>query len=130
FSGLWCVNAGYGQQSIIQAATEQLQQLPYATGYFHFASEPAIRLAARLAALAPKGLTKVLFGQGGSDAVDTAIRVVRYFFNATGRSEKKHFIGMQRGYHGSSSTGSGLTALPLFHRHFDVPNALQHHIPS
>lgn len=130
FSGLWCVNAGYGQESIVKAATEQLQQLPYATGYFHFASEPAILLAARLASLAPKGLTKVLFGQGGSDAVDTAIRVVRYFFNATGRSEKKHFIGLQRGYHGSSSTGSGLTALPVFHRYFDVPSDLQHHIPS
>lgn len=130
FSGLWCVNAGYGQASLVEAATRQLEQLPYATGYFHFASEPAIRLAARLAELAPKGLSRVLFGQGGSDAVDTAIRVVRYFFNATGRPEKKHFIGLQRGYHGSSTTGSGLTALPLFHRYFDVPAANQHHIPS
>lgn len=130
FSGLWCVNAGYGQQSLIDAATKQLAALPYATGYFHFASEPAIRLAARLAELAPTGLSRILFGQGGSDAVDTAVRVVRYFFNATGRSEKKHFIGLQRGYHGSSSTGSGLTALPAFHRNFDVPSAQQHHIPS
>ena len=47
--------------------------------------------------------------------------MVRYYFNATGRPQKKHFIGAQRGYHGSSTTGSGLTALPLFHRHFDVP---------
>ncbi|MGT2509566.1 aminotransferase class III-fold pyridoxal phosphate-dependent enzyme [Cupriavidus basilensis] len=130
FSGLWCVNAGYGQQSLIDAATRQLQKLPYGTGYFHFANEPAIRLASRLARLAPKGLSRVLFGQGGSDAVDTAVRVVRYFFNATGRPEKKHFIGLQRGYHGSSSTGSGLTALPAFHRYFDVPAAQQHHIPS
>ncbi len=130
FSGLWCVNAGYGQQSLIDAATQQLQTLPYATGYFHFASEPAIRLASRLAKLAPAGLSRVLFGQGGSDAVDTAVRVVGYFFNATGRPEKKHFIGLQRGYHGSSSTGSGLTALPVFHRHFDVPSDQQHHIPS
>lgn len=130
FSGLWCVNAGYGQQTLVDAATRQLQALPYATGYFHFASEPAIRLATRLAELAPPGLTRVLFSQGGSDAVDTAIRVVRYFFNATGRPEKKHFIGLQRGYHGSSSTGSGLTALPAFHRYFDVPTVQQHHIPS
>ncbi|SFH71983.1 Adenosylmethionine-8-amino-7-oxononanoate aminotransferase [Collimonas sp. OK307] len=130
FSGLWCVNAGYGQQSIVQAATEQLQKLPYATGYFHFASEPAIRLAARLCELAPRGLTRVLFGQGGSDAVDTAVRMVRYFFNATGRPQKKHFIAVERGYHGSSATSSGLTALPVFHKHFDVPTPLQHHIPS
>jgi len=130
FSGLWCVNVGYGQQSVIEAAQAQMRKLPYATGYFHFASEPAIRLAGRLVSHAPKGLTRVLFGQGGSDAVDTAIRCVRYFFNATGRPDKKHFIGLQRGYHGSSAAGSGLTALPLFHRYFDVPSPQQHHIPS
>ena len=130
FSGLWCVNVGYGQESIVQAATEQMRKLPYATGYFHFASEPAIRLAGRLTALAPAGLSRVLFGQGGSDAVDTAIRTVRYYFNAIGQPEKKHFIGLQRGYHGSSAVGSGLTALPLFHRFFDVPEPQQHHIPS
>lgn len=55
FSGLWCVNAGYGQQSLISAGVRQLQALPYGTGYFHFANELAIRLAARLAELAPKG---------------------------------------------------------------------------
>ena len=54
FSGLWCVNVGYGHESIVQAATEQMRKLPYATGYFHFGSEPAIRLAARLVELAPK----------------------------------------------------------------------------
>ncbi|NVO04784.1 MAG: aminotransferase class III-fold pyridoxal phosphate-dependent enzyme [Rhodoferax sp.] len=130
FSGLWCVNVGYGQPSIVAAAAEQMTRLPYATGYFHFGSEPAVRLAARLCDLAPKGLTRVLFGQGGSDAVDTAIRMIRYYYNATGRPQKKHFIGVERGYHGSSTTGSGLTALALFHRHFDVPTPQQHHIPS
>lgn len=130
FSGLWCVNAGYGQRTIVDAAKEQLEKLPYATGYFHFASEPAIRLASRLTALAPQGLNRVVFGQGGSDAVDTAIRLVRYYFNAIGQPKKKQFIGLQRGYHGTSTEGSGLTALPLFHRHFDVPTPEQHHIPS
>ncbi|MDB5851693.1 MAG: hypothetical protein JWP29_5445 [Rhodoferax sp.] len=130
FSGLWCVNVGYGQASVVAAAQEQMQKLPYATGYFHFASAPAIRLAGRLVSHAPAGLTRVLFGQGGSDAVDTAVRAVRYYFNATGRPTKKHFIGLERGYHGSSAVGSGLTALPLFHRFFDVPGPQQHHIPS
>ena len=53
FAGLWCVNVGYGQESVVQAATEQMRRLPYATGYFDFASEPAIRLAARLAEITP-----------------------------------------------------------------------------
>ena len=48
FAGLWCVNVGYGQESVVQAAAEQMRRLPYATGYFHFSSEPAIRLAEKL----------------------------------------------------------------------------------
>jgi adenosylmethionine-8-amino-7-oxononanoate aminotransferase len=71
FAGLWCVNVGYGQESIVAAASEQMRRLPYATGYFSFASEPAIRLAERLADLSPPGLDRVYFTLGGSDAVDS-----------------------------------------------------------
>ena len=130
FAGLWCVNVGYGQDSIVKVAAEQMARLPYATGYFHFGNEPAIRLAARLAELAPPGLGHVYFTLGGSDAVDSAIRFIVHYFNATGRPKKKHFIALERGYHGSSTVGSGLTALPVFHRNFDVPRPWQHHIPS
>jgi adenosylmethionine-8-amino-7-oxononanoate aminotransferase len=130
FSGLWCVNTGYGHESIVQAAAEQMRRLPYATGYFSFGSEPAIRLAARLIELAPASLRRVYFTQGGSDAVDAAIRYIAYYYNALGKPAKKHFIALQRGYHGSSSTGAGLTGLPVFHRHFDLPAQNQHHIPS
>jgi adenosylmethionine-8-amino-7-oxononanoate aminotransferase len=130
FSGLWCVNVGYGQESIVRAATEQMRQLPYATGYFHFASEPAIRLAARLVELAPASLRHVYFTLGGSDAVDTAIRFITHYYNSTGRPHKKHFISLERGYHGSSSQGSGLTAIAAFHQNFDVPLPHQHKIPS
>ena len=130
FSGLWCVNVGYGHESIVQAATEQMRRLPYATGYFGFGCEPTIRLAQRLTAIAPPGLSRVFFTQGGSDAVDTAIRLTRYFYNVTGRPNKKHFIAMQRGYHGSSTEGSGLTALPVFHTNFDLPLPTQHHVSA
>ena len=128
FAGLWCVNVGYGHESIVQAATEQLRRLPYATGYFHFGSEPTIRLAARLTQMAPQGLSRVFFTQGGSDAVDTAVRLTQYYFNITQRPQKKHFISVQRGYHGSSSAGSGLTGLPVFHLNFDAPLPTQHHV--
>jgi len=121
FSGLWCVNVGYGQQSIVEAATAQMQKLPYATSYFHFGCEPAIELAQKLAQVAPASLQHVYFTLGGSDAVDSAIRFITHYFNATGRPSKKHIIALQRGYHGSSSIGAGLTALPAFHRNFDVP---------
>ena len=130
FAGLWCVNVGYGQESVVQAATAQLRQLPYATGYFGFASEPAIRLAAKLAEITPASLTRAYLTLGGSEAVDAAVRFIVQYWNARGRPSKKHFIALERGYHGSSSTGAGLTALPVFHRGFDLPLATQHHIPS
>ena len=130
FSGLWCVNVGYGQDSIVKVATEQLTRLPYATNYFGFGSEPSIRLAERLIELAPKSLQRVYFGLGGSDAVDSALRFITHYYNAIGLPGKKHIIALERGYHGSSSTGSGLTALTSFHRNFDVPLKTQHHIPS
>lgn len=130
FAGLWCVNVGYGQESIVAAATEQLRKLPYATGFFHYGCEPAIRLAGELCALAPEGLDHVYFTLGGSDAVDSAIRYIVHYWNAVGQPQKKHFIAQVNGYHGSSSLGSGLTALPHFHRNFDLPRPWQHHIAS
>ncbi|MBW8811817.1 MAG: aspartate aminotransferase family protein [Caulobacterales bacterium] len=130
FAGLWCVNVGYGQESIVEAAAEQMRRLPYATGYFDFGSEPAIRLARRLVELSPPALQHVYFTLGGSDAVDSAIRFIVHYFNAIGRPTKKHFIALERGYHGSSSQGAGLTALPVFHRNFDLPRPWQHYIPS
>lgn len=130
FSGLWCVNVGYGQQSIVEAATRQMTRLPYATTYFHFSSEPAIELAQKLVELTPASLQHVYFTLGGSDAVDSAIRFITHYFNATGRPAKKQMIALERGYHGSSSVGAGLTALPAFHRNFDLPLPNQHHLPS
>ncbi|MGE6695521.1 aspartate aminotransferase family protein [Sphingobium limneticum] len=130
FAGLWCVNVGYGQDSIAEVAAEQMRRLPYATGYFHFGSEPAVRLAQKLVDLSPEGLDHVYFTLGGSDAVDSAIRYITHYFNAIGKPEKKQCIALERGYHGSSTTGAGLTALANFHRGFDLPLRWQHHIAS
>ncbi|QCK87879.1 aspartate aminotransferase family protein [Phreatobacter aquaticus] len=130
FAGLWCVNAGYGQETIVEAAARQMRQLPYATGYFSLGSEPAIRLAARLAELAPGDLDHVYFTLGGSDAVDSTVRFVRFYQQARGKPEKDQFISVAQGYHGSSTVGAGLTALPAFHAGFGVPLDWQHKIPS
>ncbi|MFD1626319.1 aspartate aminotransferase family protein [Azospirillum griseum] len=130
FAGLWCVNAGYGQQSLIDAATRQLQILPYATGYFGLGSEPAIRLAAALAERAPGDLNHVYFTLGGSDAVDSTIRFIRYYWRAKGQPDRDQFISVEQGYHGSSTVGAGLTALPAFHAGFGIPYDWQHKIPS
>ncbi|MER9861837.1 aspartate aminotransferase family protein [Mesorhizobium sp. M0185] len=130
FAGLWCVNIGYGQESVVEAAAKQLRELPYATGYFGLGSEPAIRFAARLAELAPGDLNHVYFTLGGSDAVDSTIRFIRYYYHAKGTPQKDQFISVEYGYHGSSTAGSGLTAIPAFHAGFGVPYDWQHKIPS
>lgn len=130
FAGLWCVNIGYGQDSVVEAAAAQMRRLPYATGYFGYTSEPTIRLADQLAGLSPEGLSRVFFTLGGSDAVDSAIRFITHYWNARGEPKRKHMIALDKGYHGSSSTSAGLTGLPAFHRQFDLPLNWQHHIPA
>lgn len=130
FAGLWCVNAGYGHDSIVEAAAKQMRELPYATAYFGLGSEPAIRLAAELADRAPGDLNHVYFTLGGSDAVDSTIRFIHYYWNARGLPKKDQFISIEQGYHGSSTVGAGLTALPAFHAGFGLPFAWQHKIPS
>ncbi len=129
FAGLWCVNVGYGRESIVQAAAEQMRRLPYATGYFHFGNETTIRLAEQLIALTPASLQRVYFTLGGSDAVDAALRYIAHYHQSTGRPAKRHIIALDRGYHGATATGAGVTGLPAFHQNFGVPLAWQHHIP-
>ncbi|WP_422030509.1 aspartate aminotransferase family protein [Roseovarius sp.] len=130
FAGLWCVNAGYGQETVVEAAAQQMRELPYATGYFDLGAEAPIRLAAELAERAPGDLEHVYFSLGGSDAVDSAIRFIRYYWHAQGKPERDQFISLAQGFHGSTSGGSGLTALPVFHEGFGVPYDWQHKIPS
>jgi len=130
FAGLWCVNAGYGHEAIVEAAARQMRELPYATAYFGFGSEPAIRLATELAERAPGDLNHVYFTLGGSDAVDSTIRFIRYYWIARGEPQRDQFISMEQGYHGSSTVGAGLTALPAFHAGFGIPFDWQHKIPS
>ncbi len=130
FAGLWCVNAGYGHESIVEAAAKQMRALPYATGYFSLGSEPAIRLASELADRAPGDLNHIYFTLGGSDAVDSTVRFIRYYYHSLGTPQKDQFISLEQGYHGSSTVGAGLTALPIFHAGFGLPFDWQHKIPS
>ncbi len=130
FAGLWCVNAGYGHESVVEAAAEQMRKLPYATGYFDLGAEAPIRLAAELAERSPGDLNHIYFSLGGSDAVDSTIRFIRYYWHAKGQPQRDQFISVEQGYHGSTTMGAGLTALPGFHEGFGVPYQWQHKISS
>ncbi|MGB2815606.1 MAG: aminotransferase [Burkholderiaceae bacterium] len=120
-AGLWCCSLGFSDARLIEAATRQLNTLPYYHGFAHKTSDIAVRAAADLLALAPGNMARVFFGTSGSDANDTAIKLVRYYNNALGRPTKKKIIARTKGYHGVSIASASLTGLPHLHNGFDLP---------
>ena len=120
-AGLWCATLGYGDEELIHTAQEQLARLSFGHLFAGRSHESAIRLAEKLAALAPFDAARVFFGNSGSDANDTQIRFAWYYHNAIGKRRKKKIIARERAYHGTTLAASGLTGLPPFHRHFDSP---------
>lgn len=120
-AGLWCVNAGYGREEIASAMAEQARRLAYAHGFLGQANEPAIRLAARLAALTPPGLDHAFFCNSGSEANDTLVKLIWYHSNLRGRPEKKKLIARHGGYHGVTLGAASLSGLPPMHARFDLP---------
>jgi beta-alanine--pyruvate transaminase len=110
-SGLWCVNAGHAQKTIVAAIQAQAAELDYAPS-FHFAHPKVVTLAARVAALAPKGLENVFFCNSGSEAADSAMKIARGYFNAKGQSGRYRFVSRARSYHGVNFGGTSLGGLP------------------
>ncbi|MFV0300815.1 MAG: aspartate aminotransferase family protein [Paracoccus sp. (in: a-proteobacteria)] len=123
FAGLYCVNVGYGRREIAEAIAEQARKLAYYHAYAGHGSEANITLAKMVMERAPKGMARVYFGLGGSDANETNIKLVWYYNNILGRPEKKKIISRWRGYHGSGLMTGSLTGLELFHKKFDLPLA-------
>ena len=109
--GMWCVNAGHGQQKIVDAIHQQAAQLSYTRPWSH-PTEPAARLADRLAAVAPGDLNHVFYATGGSTAVDSALRFMMFYNNVLGRPGKKHIISRQDAYHGSTYLSAAVSGKP------------------
>ena len=123
FAGLYCVNAGYGRKEIADAIADQAHELAYYHAYAGHGSQASITLARMVMERAPKGMARVYFGLGGSDANETNIKLIWYYNNILGRPQKKKIISRWRGYHGSGLMTGSLTGLELFHRKFDLPLA-------
>lgn len=107
-SSLWYMNVGYGRDEITDAMNEQARKLPAFHSFIDYATRPPIELADRIASVSPDRESKVFFGSGGSDAVDTAAKLARRYFSAVGEPDRTVFIAREWAYHGMHTYGTSL----------------------
>jgi putrescine---pyruvate transaminase len=120
-AGLWCVALGYGRRELAEVAARQMNELPYYNSFFQCTNAPAIELAAKLAELTPPQFRHVFFTGSGSESVDTAIRMVRRYWQLEGQPERNIIIGRWNGYHGSTIAGASLGGMTWMHEQGLLP---------
>ncbi|KAB2764280.1 aminotransferase family protein [Brucella anthropi] len=125
-AGLWCVNVGYGRKELADAASQSMLDLSYQHFFGGASAEPTIRLADRLLTLfreqsGARHMARVFFGTSGSDANDTAFKLVRYYHNIIGKPQKKKIISRIGAYHGVTYASGSLTGIASYHKAFDQP---------
>ena len=120
-SGLWCIAVGYGQRALIDAATRQLEQLPFYNAFFQTATPPAIELAELLAEVSPPGFEHVFFTNSGSEGNDTIVRMVRRYWDLLGQPERQVIISRNNAYHGSTMAGASLGGMSGMHAQGGLP---------
>ncbi|MEQ8399162.1 aminotransferase [Thalassobaculum sp.] len=120
-AGLWCVNVGYGRAELAKVAADQMERLAYYNTFFKTTSPPTAALAARLAALMPPGLDRVLFANSGSEALDSIVRLSRHFWALQGKPDKWVMIGREEGYHGSTLATISLGQISSMHAQGRLP---------
>jgi 4-aminobutyrate--pyruvate transaminase len=120
-AGLWCTSLGYGNQELIDATTEQMSKLSYSHMFGGKTHQVGMDLSDKLSEMVPVKDAKIFFGNSGSDANDSHIKMLRYYFNAIGKPEKFKIISRERSYHGVTVAAASLTGLPINQNHFDLP---------
>ena len=120
-AGLWCVNVGYGQQSLIDAAMSQFRELPYYNSFFQCTTPPAIELAELLGELSPPHMQHVFFTGSGSESNDTVVRMVRHYWASLGCPEKQVIISRHNAYHGSTMAAASLGGMEDMHKQGGLP---------
>jgi 4-aminobutyrate--pyruvate transaminase len=122
-AGLWCTALGWSEKRLVEAAARQMATMPYMHVFAHRSTMPVIELAERVLSMTPGSLKKAFWVNSGSEAIDTAIKLIWYYQNARGKPEKKIIIGRKRAYHGITLAGGHLTALAYARDGFDLPMA-------
>jgi putrescine aminotransferase len=129
-AGLWCVNAGYGRTEIIDAISTQLRQLCFYPSFFNSTTEPAIRLAQRLAELAPGRLNHSIFCNSGSEANETALKIIRGYWKLKGQPQRTKILSRTFSYHGVTLATTSMTGLPGCYEPFGLPLPGFIHVPG
>ena len=129
-AGLWCVNIGYGRSEVANAMRDQAERLSYCHAFSSMSSDKPALLSQRLIEMAPPGMSKVFYGNSGSDANDTQVKIVWFYNNTRGKPLKKKIIARQRGYHGVTVMTAGMTGLPGLHAGFDLPLPMIRHVAA
>jgi putrescine aminotransferase len=127
-AGLWCTQVGHGRERLARIAYDQIRTLDYYNAFFQCGTPPAIELSAKLASLLPEGMDRLHFVNSGSEANDTVIKSVWYYWNLMGKPHKKHLISRSLGYHGVGLGSASLTGMRFMHEQFDLPLPRFHHI--
>jgi putrescine aminotransferase len=120
-AGLWCVNVGYSCRPIIDAVNAQMRRLPYYCSFFNTTTEPAIRLAEKISSLTPKGLGHVMFTNSGSEANETALKLIRGYLKLRGQSKRTKIVTRNFSYHGVTLATASMTGLVSCTEPFDLP---------
>ena len=120
-AGLWCVNVGYNCPDIIDAVNAQMHRLPYYCSFFNSTTEPAIELADKISSLTPRGLGHVMFTNSGSEANETALKLIRGYLKLRGQSAKSKILTRNFSYHGVTLATTSMTGLPSCTTPFDLP---------
>jgi putrescine aminotransferase len=119
-AGLWNVNAGYGRPEIIGAITRQLEQLAYYSNFKGTVTPPSIELSKRLVdMLAPEDMARAYFSSGGSDAIETALKIARQYWKVIGERDRTKFISLKQGYHGTHFGGASINGATIFRRAYE-----------
>jgi putrescine---pyruvate transaminase len=129
-AGLWCVNVGYSSKAIARAVSKQIERMPYYPLFFNSTTEPPIRVAKFLAERAPSRINRTIFSNSGSEANETALKVVRAYWKLKGRTSKKKVLSRSFSYHGVTLAAASMTGLPNCQQPFDLPLADFLHAPA
>ncbi|HEY6794152.1 MAG TPA: aminotransferase class III-fold pyridoxal phosphate-dependent enzyme, partial [Kineosporiaceae bacterium] len=112
-AALWYCNVGHGRAELADAAAAQMRRLAAYTTFGDLAARPTLELAERLAAIAPVRGSKVFLTSGGSDSVDSALKLVRRYWQVLGRADKTIVVSRRHAYHGMHAGGTSLSGIPV-----------------